>query len=171
MTTQPTTPYTSPWREVQAEYACEHELTEIRRRRDSLDRPHAVRQCLRCGANRGGVSRATVPQFDTLPAYDETKQAAYESEMRNEVERRALAGSGERKQSYLDYLLTPRWRALRSLVLARDNHLCQCCLTATATEVHHTTYAHRGAERAWELQSCCHDCHLRITEDDQGAAL
>jgi hypothetical protein len=70
-------------------------------------------------------------------------------------------------KAYNHYLITPTWKKRRALVLKRDDHICQCCLTNRATEVHHLSYAHVGNERLWELQSICKPCHDRITQEDR----
>jgi len=54
---------------------------------------------------------------------------------------------------------------MRSLVLQRDNHLCQACLSREATQVHHLSYRlfkEIGASAAFELVAICHRCHSKI---------
>jgi 5-methylcytosine-specific restriction endonuclease McrA len=46
-------------------------------------------------------------------------------------------------------------------VLRRAGRRCQACGVRPATDVHHLTYAHLGAERAWELMALCVDCHRK----------
>lgn len=56
------------------------------------------------------------------------------------------------RQQYQDYLQSPRWKALSTLRKAYDGHRCtytvglwgRCTQTRTL-QVHHTTYAHKGA--------------------------
>jgi len=62
-------------------------------------------------------------------------------------------------QEHNEYLQTDQWKAIRLKVLKRDNNLCQGCLEATATEVHHLSYAHWKNELMFELLSVCYDCH------------
>jgi hypothetical protein len=68
------------------------------------------------------------------------------------------------REEYDDYLRSPRWRTLRNKVLARPQGQCEGCLDAPAEQVHHLTYAHRGAEFAFELIALCRDCHERLHE-------
>ena len=58
-----------------------------------------------------------------------------------------------------EYLQTDQWKAIRLKVLKRDNNLCQCCLEAPATEVHHLSYVHWKDEWMHELMSVCYNCH------------
>ena len=57
-----------------------------------------------------------------------------------------------------------QWRKIRSVVLVRDNYLCQECLKqglfVTATTVDHITpKAHGGSDDLTNLQSLCNSCH------------
>lgn len=75
-----------------------------------------------------------------------------------------------RKTNWLNYhnvyLKSIQWKEKRDQVLNRDNHLCQACLKARATEVHHLSYAHWQNEPLFELISVCHECHEAITSMD-----
>jgi 5-methylcytosine-specific restriction endonuclease McrA len=76
-----------------------------------------------------------------------------------------------RKEEFLkchnQYLKSARWKQKREDVLKRDNYLCQACLKAKATEVHHLSYSHWQDEPLFELVSICHECHKIITAIDQ----
>ena len=45
--------------------------------------------------------------------------------------------------------------------------MCQSCLAAEATEVHHLTWAHVLDEFAWELTSVCKPCWERMHSEDE----
>lgn len=60
------------------------------------------------------------------------------------------------------YLKSPAWKARREKVMQRANGVCEGCLVARATEVHHLTYAHAGDEFMWELRAICRGCHERL---------
>lgn len=63
---------------------------------------------------------------------------------------------------YNIYLQSYEWKILREEVLNRDNHRCQYCNQAKATEIHHLTYEHLGNELLNELISYCSACHLKV---------
>jgi 5-methylcytosine-specific restriction endonuclease McrA len=63
---------------------------------------------------------------------------------------------------YGDYLGSPEWEERRRLVLDRAGGACEGCRCARATQVHHKTYRHVGAEFLWELVAICNDCHQRL---------
>ena len=76
------------------------------------------------------------------------------------------------------------WDKLRLYVLRRDNGLCQCSLCmggklliTPATEVNHIVPKAAAQRKGWteqqiddpsNLQSVAHECHLRITAEQQG---
>jgi hypothetical protein len=62
-------------------------------------------------------------------------------------------------KEHSEYLQTSKWKAIRQKVFIRDNFICQGCLEAPATEVHHLTYDHWKDELMFELISVCYNCH------------
>lgn len=70
--------------------------------------------------------------------------------------------------TYLEMLLTERWRQKREEILDRDNHKCRNCGNSQNLEIHHRQY-HRdnktGLKREpWDydnkyLITICHQCH------------
>lgn len=86
----------------------------------------------------------------------------------NEIRDRREAWKKQRFfENYNKYLNSPAWKERREEVLKRDNYLCQSCLKARATQVHHLSYKHWGDEPLFELISVCAECHERITRMDQ----
>lgn len=85
-------------------------------------------------------------------------------EARNERSNRA---SAEWWSNYDAYRQTPKWRAKREAVMRRDNNLCQACLSARASDVHHLTYDHLFDEPLFDLIAVCRPCHDRITAMDR----
>jgi len=63
---------------------------------------------------------------------------------------------------YQTYLRSDHWQDTRRRVLQRANGFCEGCWQRRATQVHHLTYAHRGAEFLWELVAICDPCHARL---------
>lgn len=68
---------------------------------------------------------------------------------------------------YEHYLKSTAWKKKRKLVLERDQHICQSCLSKKAREVHHLTYVHLLNEPLFDLVSVCRDCHQSITDMDK----
>lgn len=75
---------------------------------------------------------------------------------------------------YKQYLKSAEWRALRARVLDRATQahfgrpVCERCLAAFATDVHHKHYDTLGRERLTDLEALCRPCHQAA--DKQRAA-
>jgi 5-methylcytosine-specific restriction endonuclease McrA len=67
---------------------------------------------------------------------------------------------------YKRYMNSPGWKHKRLQTLKRDGYLCQACLKATATEVHHKSYLHFSHEPLFDLVSVCGPCHAFLTKYD-----
>lgn len=70
-------------------------------------------------------------------------------------------------EDYTEYLKSPEWQKKRLTILKRDGYLCQCCLDAYATQVHHKSYEFvdfTGREPAFDLVAVCKPCHDFIEE-------
>lgn len=153
-----------------ASLECEHEQTQICRRRQSNGVVVFVRQCVRCGHNRGAVAKnsAEVLRLADIPEWDQALYDNWQRERTEYYERRrqetaaAIPGSAEWWKQYDEYLNSPEWQAKRVLVLERDNYICQGCFQARAFDVHHLSYRHVGNELLFELVSICRKCHRRI---------
>ena len=92
-----------------------------------------------------------------------SRSREYEEKRRSQFQAETLS----KKERYAAYLKTPGWRKKRDIILRRDSFLCQSCLTARATEVHHLSYDYLdydspGSEPGFDLASICRDCHERI---------
>jgi 5-methylcytosine-specific restriction endonuclease McrA len=68
-----------------------------------------------------------------------------------------------KRRDYEDELKSPRMRALRLVVFARDGYLCQSCARAgaetEATDLAHLTYERFGAELETDLEASCSACN------------
>lgn len=93
-----------------------------------------------------------------LPQAAVKQRTAYYEERRREWAART-PGTAEWWQRYNAYLSSVAWKRKRSLVLERDNYVCQGCMQQRATQAHHLTYAHVGHELLFELVSVCDTCH------------
>jgi 5-methylcytosine-specific restriction endonuclease McrA len=67
-----------------------------------------------------------------------------------------------KRPSYARYLRSDHWQDIRRRVLQRANGFCEGCWQRRATQVHHLTYEHIGAEFLWELVAICAACHARV---------
>lgn len=126
-------------------------------------------QCLKCG--RIGTAKTNVSTSslevttedgsslrDALKARRKILGAA----LREEYERRRVLEQQQWRDRYDEHLKSDFWRKIRARVLSRDGQICQSCLIATATEVHHLTYERMGFEAAFDLVSVCRTCHARL---------
>jgi len=156
---------------------CDHEQTEIRAMTQSNGCVVHVRQCLRCGANRGCVKKTAAqrPLLDVelrdgwqerVAAYYEERRVAFERELGTRVQARQTEQAAFWRK-YNEYLRGPVWRSKASRVLRRDGYICQACLGRPATQAHHLSYAHVFDEPLFELTSVCDVCHKEITKSDR----
>ena len=132
-------------------------------------------QCLLCGHCGAYVYRPTgVDTFisrEEALAYKTQKDEDLRAEQeayQEEVDRRRHEERKERDEEwqrrYRQHLQSPEWRQMRDAVMERDDGLCQGCMRARATEVHHLTYDTYnrngpGSEPLWELVAICDRCH------------
>ena len=141
-------------------WECEHKAHELRTRRIVGGGIQYRQQCLRCGQSVGNaVSHAQVQVLP--PEWDELLHPKWQESRRALSEQRRLKDSQSRRDEYQRYLATPQWRARRDKVLQREGFVCQGCLSARATEVHHKNYEHIGAELLFDLVAVCAECHRR----------
>lgn len=134
-------------------------------------------QCQNCGDLRpnslGGYSKEL---RENLPPVDEQKREGRQTKWSGMVKsfcgkvseirtNKQTIGKQQWMHAYNAYLNSPAWKAKRQLVLKRDNYLCQCCLDAYATQVHHKSYQFvdlKGNEPAFDLVAICVPCHEKI---------
>lgn len=70
--------------------------------------------------------------------------------------------------SYGRYISSAAWQtsAARLAELSAAGHRCRLCFASgqeARLEVHHRTYRNFGCERAEDLTTLCHRCHLAVT--------
>jgi hypothetical protein len=85
---------------------------------------------------------------------------------RDEQQKQALIEKQKWDYKYEKYRKTDKWKLKRALVLKRDNNICQACLSAKATEVHHKHYLNQFNEPLFDLVSVCRACHESIHKHD-----
>ncbi len=134
--------------------------TEVRARKIRGGAVQHVRQCVDCGEPVGGPQK----QIGDVPPFDESLVQCLRDEQARLRNEKFEQESARMKAQYADYLASTEWRELAGRVLMRDDYTCQGCLKEPAAVVHHQTYAHVGAEFAFELISLCKRCHARAHE-------
>jgi 5-methylcytosine-specific restriction endonuclease McrA len=150
---------------------CRHAKTELRVKITASGGPMCKLQCFDCGAPIGSAvsKQPDLPKWDMdrHVAYLEvrkTARAAIQSKfikLQAEADAVLSEKSEDWRAEYEAYRRTAKWQTKRSKVMRRANGLCEGCLEAPATVVHHTTYANIGDELLFQLVALCHPCHAR----------
>src|SRR5262249_1531184 len=130
-------------------------------------------QCLDCGRLTGTMPKHSLATPET-PEVDigqlkpgiRADQEGWQRQWR-EKEVRSQAEQDRWHEWYEEYLQSDDWWDKRNLVMKRANGLCEGCLDAPATQVHHHTYKHAGNEFMWELVAICDECHNRYHGKDE----
>ncbi len=127
-------------------------------------------QCQGCGKKGNAIAKAklTDEQMYQAEEPDDSLRDEYWKRRNEQYAIESREKSRKWWRDYQAYLLSPQWQDKRKRVFERDDWVCQSCLEQPATQVHHTTYAHRFNEPLFELQSICDKCHEQITEMDRG---
>jgi hypothetical protein len=155
--------------------ACEHSRKEFRRfkyEQGGKIKYHKACQCLDCGQRiksmNGGVwwpaeddeNIGRLPDFDLVlldkcnREEQSKKVLAYREEIT--IQKRLF------HERHEEVLQSAEWQKRRELIFKRCNNVCECCLNAPATQVHHENYDTLGSEIMWHLRGVCRDCHMRI---------
>lgn len=135
------------------------------------------KQCQNCGLMPSNAFKQEGKDINTYPLSDvrlrdEVLLFRRSERLDKEIEVKRIEHSGfERNIDYLaskykgypEYLRSDDWKIKRKLVLKRDKNICQSCLAAKASEVHHVTYKHIFNEPLFDLVSVCTPCHISIT--------
>lgn len=160
---------------------CLHENTMLTLRVYSETSDAVVKQCSSCGKHIKSVSKKSVTDLATLPAFNKkTESALYESishwcdehlkavsQARNthylgvieKVETGVIAI--EDKTTFGAYYDSPEWQRTRKRILGRDSYECQSC-SSNAECVHHIVYDRLGCENDLDLISLCNRCHSEV---------
>lgn len=169
--------WTSEWYEEN----CPNHAYDFAYKISETGRIMLYKQCVVCGhkSTSGSLKHSEVPnlkekiqnneisKFDvdlenSGPTWDKYFNE-YKKPAMNLLDYKKEKEKKEEKDAWLkehsEYLHTIEWQRIRQKVLKRDNYLCQGCLEAKATEVHHITYANWKNELMFELMSVCYNCH------------
>ena len=147
---------------------CQHGRLEIRRFVFNGGF-HLCRQCLDCWQRVGSwlpkntTVTSEVREFDRAAAEDGKRRIREELEHERRVEKREHLRAW-REEEAPTYYTSELWSERRRLVLERDGGVCQGCLKAKATDVHHSTYSNWGSEFMFDLISLCRECHERLSK-------
>ncbi len=123
--------------------------------------------CTGCGVFRGGQLKNSAYRLDSLPILepkefkrdDSSEMFAWLRQKRNEA---YWEGYHDWWRDYNIYMSSAEWRAKADSILERDKYLCQHCLIAPATQVHHLSYKNFRREPDSDLLSLCKPCHDKI---------
>lgn len=148
-------------------FRCAHKVQVLTARIVKGGGKQIVYQCQQCGdSDNQPVAHKKVQEVSDglpIPPFDYALRSEWKAQRKESLiainqrfSREAFRAAEER------YLKTPRWRAMRALVLSRAKGKCEGCGTKAATEVHHLNYDHAGNELLFELVALCRDCHKRI---------
>ncbi len=147
------------------ERACSHPKTDLREKAIAGGGIQCKPQCLFCGFSVGNPvkKQSGLPKWDDalLPRYEASRTAEREAIQRKFVQLHKAETEQLKKKSkcwqaeYAAYRRTPIWQNKRARVLKRADGICEGCLDAHATVVHHTTYSHMGDELLYQLVALC----------------
>lgn len=162
---------------------CLHSATQLTFRIYKNGDSAAVNQCVDCGKHRSTVVKRSVPNIQSLPAFDAEKEPhnyAAISEWRS-VHASALLAAKRKFNEERDrkiengeidvidsttfgtYYDSTEWVNTRVRIMERDSHTCQVEACNSHSEcVHHITYDRLGCENDLDLISLCTECHLLI---------
>ena len=70
--------------------------------------------------------------------------------------------------SYQQYLRHPLFKAIRSLVMNRNDGICEQCDERRSTEPHHLKYPPWGTfDVPSNMVALCHECHCKVHGKDK----
>jgi hypothetical protein len=146
---------------------CKHPKSELRDYPTSNGVWQRKDQCLTCGLPTSKAHKrekgVEVPQWDfKLTKNWEVECDYYQSLVLERLVSRTEEFESSGYELYEDYLKSEDWKSRRNLVLKRDGGICQGCLSANASDVHHLTYDNIFQEFLFQLISVCRNCHERL---------
>jgi hypothetical protein len=154
---------------------CPHDMRALRRRTIANGTCQFVRQCVQCGNPGPAIKRMDAVSesgsLDAIEPFDETLQERWWSLQRDAAVSQREGLAWERDQQHREwlaehdrYLRTEEWQRKRLAVMARARGICEGCLQAQASQVHHLTYSHWKDELLFQLVALCRECHERAHE-------
>lgn len=129
-------------------------------------------QCKNCGfRTQGAVKQDKILELDKIDMVDEEAMINRKSNINKEIN--DFTTKFIEHQVYVSlnhtdpYYSSEEWNVRRKMVFRRDGDICQCCLSATSTQIHHLSYEHFRNEPLFDLVSVCQPCHEKITLMDK----
>jgi len=143
---------------------CNNHNMEFVKRRKSDGNPLLNKQCLSCGEKDSKAYKLNlVSNFESLPVWREDLiDFYYENKRKTAIKEREIDRVYWLENTHKKYLQSDKWMNKRAKVLARDNYVCQACVTNKASQVHHLNYRNYGDEPLFDLVSVCVPCHNKI---------
>lgn len=155
------------WKEIEAEFACNHEEQKTVKFVKSNDLFAVVRQCTRCGHSSSQLKQSSY-NLSTLPLRDDELDKQWQK--KKEARRQELFIKHAASQTWLEryntYLQTEHWQQLKHRVFTRDSFICQNCfrkLNSATAVCHHLDYrglGETGHSFAFECVTLCDNCHV-----------
>lgn len=160
------------WQEARPWLECGHPKRETGYITCSNGTRQVKSQCVTCGHRSNAMRMADIPPdvrrpLAELPDYEaDTPWNRYQKMVQQAIANRrdAIYREAARHESeeYAEWLSdSPVWAKVRRRVLERDDYVCQGCLEAKATQVHHLDYRDKYNPFAFQLVSLCRACHAR----------
>lgn len=154
---------------------CECPNPRLVRRTRSNGTVVVVRQCPRCGCEKGAVKKTEIQDINLIPPWNQLTADRWRDQNktywdeRQDAQKRALSQSNEAWWDWYNrYLKCAAWHRRRRAALDRDNGICQGCRIRKATQVHHLTYDRVGYEMLFDLTAVCDTCHEQIHAGGEG---
>lgn len=145
--------------------ACKHPEKELRRATYSNGSVHYREQCQECGEYVGSsIPKAKVPagvvdaDLGLRERYKRGREARRREIDQTHIRLQRKDGNVFR-QRHREYLASRAWKGKRDKVLKRASGICEGCLDAKATQVHHLSYERWGDELLFDLVAVCSACH------------
>ena len=162
--------------QVEEAFACTHDEQQVVKYQQSHGAWRIRKQCKQCGAYCSSDLKMAGYDLDSVPTVDEGLRESHRKQRQDaldnvrysflqNIERNKMQREELFMENYSRYLKSRHWYQMRQLVLKRDNHLCQACLSRKADQVHHISYElfkQMNRSAAFELVAICYQCHSKI---------
>jgi len=146
------------------EHVCDPGTRELRRMETDGGSVQYKLQCTVCGKPGNAIAYAqiTAAQRMAAPPYNRTLREQFYQEQADRRQQQRRTGTDAWLEWYTQYLQSDIWQGKRNLVFRRAGRVCEACGITMATNIHHLTYAHVGAEPLFDLAAVCQSCHDEI---------